>query len=106
MIAVIFRDSLNAGTVGLALTYAAGLTKELKKLTKTTSKLASDIVSVERLKEYTNEIVKEEPNEMSQQIPSGDWPTSGKIEMRRYSNKYRPELDFALKNVDISIKVN
>lgn len=106
MIAVIFRDSLDAGTVGLALTYAAGLAKELKKLTKTTSKLASDIVSVERLKEYCDKIMKEEPNEMSQHIPNGDWPTYGEIEMRRYSTKYRPELDFALKNVDISIKVN
>ena len=105
MIAVTFRESLDAGTVGLSLTYAAGITKELKKLTKETSKLASNIVSIERLKEYSN-VSPEEPIEMSKNVPRDDWPTSGDIEISRHSTKYRPELDYALNDVNISIKVN
>ena len=106
LISVIFRDSLDAGVVGLSLTYAAGITKELKKLTRITSKLASDIVSVERLKDYDNEIMADEQNKILQRAPAKTWPSSGTIEMRGYSTKYRPELGFALKDIDLSIKVN
>ena len=106
LIAVIFRDSLDAGVVGLSLTYAAGLSGRVKKLTKATSDFASDIVSVERLKEYTNEIMAEEHHKISYMFPGGNWPSSGKIAFRRYATKYKPELSYALQGIDMSIKVN
>ena len=107
LITVIFRHSLDAGVVGLSLTYAAGITKELKKLTRITSKLASDIVSVERLKDYDNKIMADEQNKiLPLRAPAKTWPSSGTIEMRGYSTKYRPKLGFALKDIDLSIKVN
>ncbi|OBZ66416.1 Metal resistance protein YCF1 [Grifola frondosa] len=47
------------------------------------------------------------PSEAPAEIPDAtpvDWPSKGEVEFRQYSTRYRPELDFVLK--DISVKIN
>ena len=63
----------------------------------------SNIISVERIKEYC-----ETPHEAEWTIeatkPSKEWPQEGKIDFVDYSVKYRDELDFVLKNINITIQ--
>ncbi|KAJ2512704.1 Multidrug resistance-associated protein 1, partial [Coemansia sp. RSA 2049] len=36
-------------------------------------------------------------------VPSAEWPTSGRLEFRDFSMKYRDDLEYVLKNVSLSI---
>ena len=51
--AVVFRNSLSSGVAGLAITYAMSITAYLKALVTFASELETNIVSVERILEYT-----------------------------------------------------
>ena len=62
----------------------------------------SSIVSVERIKEYS-ELPSEDSwtNEKNKQ--DDKWPQNGEIEFKNYSVKYREELDFVLKSLNFKI---
>ena len=65
--------------------------------------METEIVSVERILEYSNN-----PTEADWKIestkPPSDWPSKGAVEFVNHSTRYRPELDLVLQ--DISIKIN
>ncbi|RCN46030.1 hypothetical protein ANCCAN_07977 [Ancylostoma caninum] len=102
LFAVLFRDSpgLTAGLVGLSVSYALNITQTLNWAVRMTSELETNIVAVERIKEYT-----ETPTEgaHSKQKPPDTWPQSGKVELKDVCLRYRPGLDFVLKHVSASI---
>jgi len=52
LIAVLARDTLSSGLVGLSVSYALRITGALTILVRWTSDVETNIVSVERLKEY------------------------------------------------------
>ncbi|EYC24800.1 hypothetical protein Y032_0013g2114 [Ancylostoma ceylanicum] len=102
LFAVLFRDSpgLTAGLVGLSVSYALNITQTLNWAVRMTSELETNIVAVERIKEYT-----ETPTEgaHSKQKPPDAWPQSGKVELKDVCLRYRPGLDLVLKHVSASI---
>jgi len=106
VIQVNYQDTLNLhispGLVGLSVTYAMGVTQTLNWLVRMSSELETNIVSVERLKEYS-----ETPTEAAAVIPSSrpdtGWPHSGKVEFDNYSTRYREGLDLVLRNINIVI---
>uniref|UniRef100_A0A4W5KZC6 ABC-type glutathione-S-conjugate transporter n=1 Tax=Hucho hucho TaxID=62062 RepID=A0A4W5KZC6_9TELE len=53
LLAVIARDSLDSGLVGLSISYALNVTQTLNWLVRMTSELETNIVAVERVNEYT-----------------------------------------------------
>uniref|UniRef100_A0A8C3M2P1 Canalicular multispecific organic anion transporter 2 n=1 Tax=Chrysolophus pictus TaxID=9089 RepID=A0A8C3M2P1_CHRPC len=53
LFAVIGKSSLNAGLVGLSVSYALQVTLALNWMVRTTSDLETNIVAVERIKEYS-----------------------------------------------------
>ncbi|PFH45503.1 hypothetical protein AMATHDRAFT_82867 [Amanita thiersii Skay4041] len=93
---------VDAGLVGLVLSYALNTTSSLNWVVRSASEVEQNIVSVERILHQT-EVKSEAPHE----IPDGgldeDWPFRGEIEFQEYSTRYRPELGLVLKEISLKI---
>lgn len=96
------QGTLTAGMIGLSLSYALQITQTLNWIVRMTVEVETNIVSVERIKEYA-ELKSEAPYVMDDKQVDEDWPQAGKIEFSNYSTRYRPELDLVLKNINITI---
>ncbi|KAK6765511.1 hypothetical protein RB195_025428 [Necator americanus] len=81
LFAVLFRDSpgISAGLVGLSVSYALNITQTLNWAVRMTSELETNIVAVERIKEYTDLTIE---GAHSKQKPPDSWPQSGKIMLK------------------------
>uniref|UniRef100_A0AAZ3QFQ6 ATP-binding cassette, sub-family C (CFTR/MRP), member 3 n=1 Tax=Oncorhynchus tshawytscha TaxID=74940 RepID=A0AAZ3QFQ6_ONCTS len=103
LFAVIGKDKLNPGLVGLSVSYALLVTMSLNWMVRMTSDLESNIVAVERVREYS-ETKTEAPWEVEDKKPSPDWPSQGNVEFSDYSVRYREGLELVLKNLTLSVK--
>lgn len=97
------NGTLTAGMVGLSLSYALQITQTLNWIVRMTVEVETNIVSVERIKEY-GDITPEAPAIVEGHRPAAEWPSMGSIEFKDYSTRYRPELDLVLKGIDIRIE--
>ncbi|XP_043945094.1 multidrug resistance-associated protein 1 isoform X2 [Protopterus annectens] len=102
LFAVIAKDGLSPGLVGLSISYALQVTMSLTWLVRMSSELETNIVSVERVQEY-NETEKEADWTIKDNSPPENWPHEGKIEFTKYGLRYRTDLDLALKNITVTI---
>ncbi|XP_072401345.1 multidrug resistance-associated protein 1 isoform X11 [Diabrotica undecimpunctata] len=102
LFAVLKKDQA-AGLVGLSVTYSLQITQTLNWLVRMTSDVETNIVAVERIKEYG-----EAPQEAAWEIPSKktspSWPEVGKVQFKNYSVRYRPGLDLVLHDLNFEIK--
>ncbi|KAH7102795.1 metal resistance protein ycf1 [Auriculariales sp. MPI-PUGE-AT-0066] len=97
------KGAINAGVVGLVLSYGLTTTGSLNWVVRSASEVEQNIVSVERILHYVG-LEPEAPEYIEESKPKGEWPSEGKVEFRDYSLKYKPTLDPVLKN--ISLKLN
>ncbi len=88
MLAVLGRDSLSPGLVGLSVSYALSVTQTLNWLVRMASEVETNIVAVERLKEYSD-TPKEADWNLEETKPKENWPNEGRIEFKEYSSRYR-----------------
>ncbi|KAI8611102.1 P-loop containing nucleoside triphosphate hydrolase protein [Chytriomyces sp. MP71] len=102
---VALYGSVNASLVGLALTYALSVTQSLNWMVRQSCEIETNIVSVERMKEYID-LPQEAPYEIPARKPHPTWPEHGEIEFKGYQAKYRPDLDLVLKGLDFKIHPN
>ncbi|XP_054077791.1 ATP-binding cassette sub-family C member 3 isoform X1 [Rissa tridactyla] len=102
LFAVISKNSLNAGLVGLSVSYALQVTLSLNWMVRMTSELETNIVAVERIKEYS-ETETEAPWIIEGKSPPEDWPSKGELEFVNYSVRYRKGLDLVLKGLNLHI---
>ncbi|KAK3523187.1 hypothetical protein QTP86_021720 [Hemibagrus guttatus] len=102
LFAVISRDSLDSGLVGLSISYALNVTQTLNWLVRMTSELETNIVAVERVSEYTK--INNEAPWITDKCPPKDWPTLGKIRFEDYKVRYRPELELVLHGITCNIE--
>ncbi|KFQ81083.1 Multidrug resistance-associated protein 1, partial [Phoenicopterus ruber ruber] len=102
LFAVIARNKLSAGLVGLSVSYSLQVTAYLNWLVRMSSELETNIVAVERVKEYA-EMEKEAEWSIEQTAPASTWPEEGKVEFRGYGLRYREDLDLVLKNINVTI---
>ncbi|OCT61486.1 hypothetical protein XELAEV_18047511mg [Xenopus laevis] len=103
LFAVISRTTLSPGLVRLSVSYALQVTTYLNWLVRMSSELETNIVAVERVKEYAD--LKQEAAWIIQETaPEPTWPHEGKIEFRGYGSRYRDDLDLALKNINVTIQ--
>ncbi|NXO59567.1 MRP3 protein, partial [Aramus guarauna] len=102
LFAVIGKNSLNPGLVGLSVSYALQVTVSLNWMVRMTSELETNIVAVERIKEYS-ETETEAPWIIEGKSPPEDWPSKGELEFVNYSVRYRKGLDLVLKGLNLQV---
>ena len=103
IISVTTGSGLSAGMVGLAMSYALQITQSLNWIVRQTVEVETNIVSVERVLEYAR-LPSEAAEVISKNKPKISWPAHGAVEFKNYSTRYRSDLNFVLKNVDLDIK--
>ncbi|XP_033169095.1 multidrug resistance-associated protein 1 isoform X3 [Drosophila mauritiana] len=94
----------NPGLVGLSVSYALQVTQTLNWLVRMSSDIETNIVSVERIKEY-GETKQEAPWELEQdKNKPKNWPQEGHVEFQNFQVRYREGLDLVLRGVSFNIK--
>uniref|UniRef100_A0A1B6H685 ABC-type glutathione-S-conjugate transporter n=1 Tax=Homalodisca liturata TaxID=320908 RepID=A0A1B6H685_9HEMI len=101
LFAVLYRGSLDAGLAGISITYALQVTGTLNFFVRSAADVETNIVSVERIKEYTE--IKQEAAWTVQPKPDPLWPTKGNIEFSDYKVRYREGLELVLGGVSCNI---
>ncbi|XP_040048069.2 multidrug resistance-associated protein 1 isoform X2 [Gasterosteus aculeatus] len=102
LFAVVARESLSPGIMGLSISYALQLTASLTWLVRMSSEVETNIVAVERVKEYRDTEKEAEWKQEPSRLPPG-WPTDGCIDIRGLGLRYRPDLDLAIRNITLVI---
>ncbi|KAK0621526.1 P-loop containing nucleoside triphosphate hydrolase protein [Bombardia bombarda] len=103
VISVANGSRLEAGWVGLAMSYALNITGSLNWIVRQTVEVETNIVSVERVLEYAR-LPSEAPEIIHRNRPPVSWPARGEVEFKNYSTRYREGLDLVLKNISLDIK--
>ncbi|KIJ59434.1 hypothetical protein HYDPIDRAFT_118534 [Hydnomerulius pinastri MD-312] len=103
-VAAVVTRNVDAGLVGLVLSYALNTTGSLNWFVRSASEVEQNVVSVERIIHYAKELPSEAPHELPDSKPPTGWPGEGQVEFREYSMRYRPELDLVLKDISLTIK--
>ena len=80
------RNTLSPGLVGLSISYALSITNALSWLVRMTSDIETNVVAVERLKEFEDN---PKEDDWKKETSVNDWPKDGKIEFVDYSLRYR-----------------
>ncbi|XP_012946263.2 multidrug resistance-associated protein 1 [Aplysia californica] len=94
---------IETGLVGLSVSYASQMTGALEFLVNMMSEVETNIVSVERIKEYTY-TPREATWIIEEKRPDPSWPQLGNVEFQGYETRYRPGLDLVLKGLSCTIK--
>ncbi|KAI1899161.1 hypothetical protein AGOR_G00058700 [Albula goreensis] len=94
---LLLRNDLEAGAVGLALSYAVTLMGMFQWGVRQSAEVENMMTSVERVVEYT-ELESEAPWE-TQKRPPAEWPSQGLITFDRVSFSYSPDGPMVLKNM-------
>ncbi|XP_019701146.1 multidrug resistance-associated protein 1 isoform X1 [Harpegnathos saltator] len=104
LFAVLGRDSqdMSAGIVGLSVSYALQITQTLNWLVRMTSDVETNIVAVERIKEY-GETTQEASWKNSEYTPPKEWPSNGRVDFRNFKVRYREGLDLVLHGISFSV---
>ena len=103
LFAVLSRETLDPGLIGLSLSYAMNVTQNLTWLVRSTTDLETNVVSIERILEYTGNTMEAEWS-LDKVKVSKAWPDKGQIEFKNYGARYRPGLDLVIRDIDICIK--
>ncbi|KAI9786848.1 MAG: ATP-binding cassette glutathione S-conjugate transporter ycf1 [Geoglossum umbratile] len=104
-IIAVSNGGLTAGMVGLSMAYALQITQSLNWIVRQTVEVETNIVSVERVLEYTR-LPSEAPEIVSRHRPNISWPAHGAVSFNNYSTRYRPGLDLVLRNINLSIRAH
>ncbi|XP_060028880.1 ATP-binding cassette sub-family C member 6 isoform X4 [Erinaceus europaeus] len=100
--AVLSKVHLSAGLVGFSISAAIQVTQTLQFAVRTWTDLENNIVSVERVEDYT-QTPKEAPWALPTCAAQAPWPRGGEIEFRDFGLRYRPELPLAVQGVSFKI---
>ncbi|XP_018309824.1 multidrug resistance-associated protein 1 isoform X2 [Mycetomoellerius zeteki] len=102
LFAVLGRDTMSSGLVGLSVSYALQITQTLNWLVRMTSDVETNIVAVERIKEYS-ETAQEAPWKNTEFTPSKEWPKHGRVDFKDFKVRYREGLELVLNGLTFSV---
>ncbi|KAJ3096968.1 hypothetical protein HDU97_005396, partial [Phlyctochytrium planicorne] len=103
VITIAMKAELSASLVGLAIVYSLNITQTLNWMVRQSCEIETNVVAVERIKEYI-ELPQEAPYRIAATQPPATWPEHGAIQFNQYSTRYRAGLDVVLNNVSFNIK--
>ncbi|KAH7720742.1 ATP-binding cassettesub-family C (CFTR/MRP)member 1 [Aphelenchoides avenae] len=103
LFAALTRENTTAGVLGLSVSYSLNITFVLNFAVRQISKLETNIVSVERVKEYSETTPEAEWKSEPGNEPPKDWPSEGRIRIQNYSTRYRPGLELVVKGLSADI---
>ncbi|RKO83977.1 P-loop containing nucleoside triphosphate hydrolase protein, partial [Blyttiomyces helicus] len=103
VLTILITGEIRASIVGLMLTYSLNVTQTLNWMVRQSCEIETNIVSVERIKEYID-LPQEAPYIISDHRPPASWPEGGAITFEEYSTRYREGLECVLKDISFSIK--
>ncbi|KAI8853927.1 P-loop containing nucleoside triphosphate hydrolase protein [Chytridium lagenaria] len=90
-------------TIGLRGNISASVTQTLNWMVRQACEIETNIVSVERIKEYV-ELPCEAPYEIAENKPQPTWPENGVIKFDNYSTRYRAGLDLVLNDITFNVR--
>ncbi|TKA46270.1 hypothetical protein B0A54_03077 [Friedmanniomyces endolithicus] len=93
---------IDAGTAGLAMTYAVTFTENVLWFVRLYASNEQNMNAVERIKEYLD-VEQEAPPIIPENRPEANWPSKGSVEFIGYSTRYRSDFDFVLKRITFRI---
>lgn len=99
---LLLRDQMDAGFVGLALTYAITLMGMFQWCVRQSAELENLMTTVERVVEYT-ELKSEAPWE-TEKRPPPDWPSKGLVTFDRVSFTYSDDGPTVLQNLKVMFR--
>uniref|UniRef100_T1JBH2 Uncharacterized protein n=1 Tax=Strigamia maritima TaxID=126957 RepID=T1JBH2_STRMM len=102
LFAVLGRETMNPGLVGLSVSYALSVTATLNWMVRMSSELETNIVAVERIKEYT-ETPQEAEWAIEERKPPPPWPHEGVVKFNNYKTRYREGLELVLHGITCSV---
>eukprot|EP01080_Neovahlkampfia_damariscottae_P012239 gene12239-5825_t len=101
---IIFSKSISPALFALSITYAFSLTHTFNWLIKVITSLEQDIISVERILEYS-EITEELPEIIHHTKPKFEsWPSKGEIKFKHVNANYRHNLPLCLRDISLTIQ--
>ena len=106
LLSVLYKNPANAtftAMAAMAITYSLDTTQALNWVVRMATDMETQIVSVERIEEYTK-LPSEAPPHIPETAPAADWPTKGDILIDNMSMRYRPELEPVLKHLSLHIQ--
>ncbi|KAJ3294184.1 Multidrug resistance-associated protein 1 [Rhizoclosmatium sp. JEL0117] len=96
---------ISASTIGVALIHTNSLTDILRIVLQSIANIEMEMVSVERLEEYSTGLPIEGPQVFANDPPQQLWPKNGTIEFKDVTAFYKSRSDApALKNLSLTIK--
>uniref|UniRef100_A0A8D3CY00 ABC-type glutathione-S-conjugate transporter n=1 Tax=Scophthalmus maximus TaxID=52904 RepID=A0A8D3CY00_SCOMX len=102
LFAVIARETMDSGLVGLSISNALSITQVLNWLVRMNSELETNVVAVERTSESWLTLTTAEW--INDNRPPDKWPEEGRLEFEDYKVRYRPGLDLVLHGITCNIK--
>ncbi|XP_053370822.1 multidrug resistance-associated protein 1-like [Clarias gariepinus] len=103
ILSVTRREYLSPAMVGLAVSHSLQVTGILSWIVRSWTDVENSIVSVERVREYTDAPKEADPSMENLRLPL-EWPQTGTIKFLQYGLQYRKDLDWALKEITLSIQ--
>ncbi|CAG2171209.1 unnamed protein product, partial [Oppiella nova] len=104
LLLVLERDKITPGLAGFLLMYAIDVINSIAMSLRMGGQLETEMVCVERVKEYTQLEPEYSWESTDANKPSEHWPRSASIEFIDYSASYRPGLEPVLKNLNFRVE--
>ncbi|XP_069376946.1 ATP-binding cassette sub-family C member 4-like isoform X2 [Paralichthys olivaceus] len=96
------HSGLEAGAVGLVLTYVVTLTGNFQWTVRQSAEVENMMTSVERVVEYTQ--LKSEASWVTQKQPPPDWPSQGMVTFNKLNFSYSSGGPVVLKDISITFQ--
>ncbi|RUS32865.1 LOW QUALITY PROTEIN: hypothetical protein BC938DRAFT_473988, partial [Jimgerdemannia flammicorona] len=96
-------DRMDAGMVGLSLTYALQFVFQVNWIVRQYTQVEMDLNAVERVQEYVV-MPQEPPAIIENHRPPAAWPTAGRIEVRDLVIQYAPDLERVIRGISFDVR--